>query len=546
MDIINQNPYRVLGVFSNVSSKEIIANASKFRAFARINKASDSLVDFNHLLPPVIRNSETIEKAVSCLSLPQDRLKYALFWFLSSSNEDDCLFSGINNGQVEESIKKYKSISPKETCLTSLHHNCRLFNILKNEKWSNIITDYSLLFLHNKKTLDDFSYRVLGEVFPYNEEELSKFFFDTLITEYPNIDWQKETEFIIMKEEDRNYIKELYINKCTSSIETVIKEFDALILSTKEVFLNNIFYLHNKSLPSLKKLASIVGYKDTLYQTYMDKIVDGTLNKCVRFFNDNPSLETAKCVKQIIEVIGDMSDMEMTKLRAKRNYQVLTKMIDDAECNLNAYDYTHTRRKVNILNEKPPFKELFIRFVTKDLPKYIILLSILYLYFMLCCYTALHWTIKLGCIIPTTFIFGFLAKFIPPENFDGPIEITGKYEGNGFQTWNGIGIDVLGHFGDSTHPAFKSNPLESDEGTPHRSYEFIMLWLPIIPTSCISVSQGTSQTTNGFGMRQNTKTSYRIYGTCKWSILEVVYLYLRSICILAVVIDAIALLDYFF
>lgn len=187
--------------------------------------------------------------------------------------------------------------------------------------------------------------------------------------------------------------------------------------------------------------------------------------------------------------------------------------------------------------------KVILHFVIRVLPKYIISFAVIYCYYLLCIYSHFHWTIKLGCIIPTTIIFWAFAKFLPPKNFDGPIEIDGQYEGGGFGMWNGVGIDVIGNFGKSSS-SLLNNPFSDSQNIPHRGYVFLFLWIPLIPVSCISFSQGETHT-NNYGATEESKTQYRIYGTCRWSILEVVYLYLFSFSSIAVVIDLLYYLGSF-
>ena len=89
MKIISNNPYRLLGVYSNSPVKERIANANKLKAYLKVGKSVSFPLDLSDFMPTPIRTVESMEHVNSSINLPQDQLKYALFWFINGSPIDD-------------------------------------------------------------------------------------------------------------------------------------------------------------------------------------------------------------------------------------------------------------------------------------------------------------------------------------------------------------------------------------------------------------------------------------------------------------------------
>lgn len=74
MKIISNNPYRLLGVYSNSSVKDRIANANKLKAYLKVGKSVNFPLDLSDFMPTPIRTVESMEYASSGINLLQDQL----------------------------------------------------------------------------------------------------------------------------------------------------------------------------------------------------------------------------------------------------------------------------------------------------------------------------------------------------------------------------------------------------------------------------------------------------------------------------------------
>ena len=115
---ITYNPYRILGVYSNSSNEEQVSNTKKLLAFLKINKSFSFPLDLPHLLPPITRTEEMINEARAKLSRPEDRAKYALFWFIKRTSFDEIAFNHLIAGDV----KKAKEIWTKVPTMSALQN----------------------------------------------------------------------------------------------------------------------------------------------------------------------------------------------------------------------------------------------------------------------------------------------------------------------------------------------------------------------------------------------------------------------------------------
>lgn len=82
MRLLQDNPYRLLGVYANSPIKERLANKNKLRAFIKIGKNVTFPLDLPQYFPSVNRTEENIAEAETKLTLPVDQMRYAQFWFI--------------------------------------------------------------------------------------------------------------------------------------------------------------------------------------------------------------------------------------------------------------------------------------------------------------------------------------------------------------------------------------------------------------------------------------------------------------------------------
>ena len=116
MNIIKNNPFRILGVYANASIRDIKANEAKAKAFLNVGRDVTYPCDFNQLLLPIQRTAEMMASANSQLTLPNEKIKHALFWFVKVTPLDEIAFNHLVNGHSEQTMGIWK----KKECFSSL------------------------------------------------------------------------------------------------------------------------------------------------------------------------------------------------------------------------------------------------------------------------------------------------------------------------------------------------------------------------------------------------------------------------------------------
>ena len=118
MNIIYNNPYRILGVFANSPKKDIVANKGKATAFLKVGRPVQYPLDLEGILPPLTRSIDLFNEAESHLAIAKEQIQYAQFWFLKMAQLDEIAFNHLYAGNIDQAI----SIWSKQDNLSSLQN----------------------------------------------------------------------------------------------------------------------------------------------------------------------------------------------------------------------------------------------------------------------------------------------------------------------------------------------------------------------------------------------------------------------------------------
>ena len=118
MNILQNNPYRLLGVYSNSPTKERLANHNRMKAFLKVGKPVSFPLDLPSYLGLINRTDASVADAEAKLTLPKDQILYAQFWFVKMTPLDDVAFKHLVNGDIHGAIEIWR----KKECPSSLQN----------------------------------------------------------------------------------------------------------------------------------------------------------------------------------------------------------------------------------------------------------------------------------------------------------------------------------------------------------------------------------------------------------------------------------------
>ncbi len=88
-DYIQNNPFRGMGVATSDSSTTLSSNNSRMKAYTAIGKSVSFPMDMDIVFgAKANRSQSSLVSYMSSLSVPKDRLRYGLFWFMNITETD--------------------------------------------------------------------------------------------------------------------------------------------------------------------------------------------------------------------------------------------------------------------------------------------------------------------------------------------------------------------------------------------------------------------------------------------------------------------------
>lgn len=315
LDIIRHNPYRLAGVFSPPSKREIIANITRIKANIRVNRQIAFHADLNELLTPITRNSDNISDAESKLTRPQDVIQYAQFWFIETTNLDTIALGNLNAGLVDKAL----SIWEKKENLSSLHN--QVITHLAIDDYEKAM---QLAFLFYGKYSAEFSRIILGEENKFVEPNKFAFvFLDTLCDELGATDVSK----LVVNKEWGNYVRNKIIASLIDKINRSISLSEGSKGKSAKTRLNAGTKLMADTLVPLRELRNELSVSNSQYQIIADKLGLEILQCGIDGFNasevENAAFKALKLQKYAQSVVVG----SMAKDRCSKNIHILESII---------------------------------------------------------------------------------------------------------------------------------------------------------------------------------------------------------------------------
>lgn len=117
MELIINNPYRVLGADATISRKELVKRISDLEMFAELGKEKKYPLDLSNIVA-FNRTLESIKEAERRLENDESKLLYGFFWFLTCDSVDELALDCLSRGDIDKAYLIWsqqieKSESPK-------------------------------------------------------------------------------------------------------------------------------------------------------------------------------------------------------------------------------------------------------------------------------------------------------------------------------------------------------------------------------------------------------------------------------------------------
>ena len=311
MKAIEENPYRIIGVFSNSPTKEKVANMNKLKAFIKVGKNVSFPLDLDGILSTITRTEERITAANSKLTLPADQLKYAQFWFLKDGPLDDVAFNHLFAGDMAKAV----DIWSKKDSVSSLQN--RVVCALIKEDYSTACSCAEKLY---SQFADSFVSMVAGDT--VKGGELGFEFLDGLAAEVGASNLLPH----ITNNTWRQHLNSAAVAPVIESLQAAIETAKASRGKGSTARYNAGLKLMNGTKSLLTQLNQLLPKSDMQYQMVVDKLANEILQCGIDYFNDSEEDNAPDKAMTLQSYAQSIAVGQMTKDRCKENVDILKKI----------------------------------------------------------------------------------------------------------------------------------------------------------------------------------------------------------------------------
>ena len=320
LNIIQNNPYRFLGVCSNAPMAERIANSRRLSAFLKVNKVVSFPLDLDKLMPPLTRTTEGMNAASSSINLPLDQLKYALFWFINASPIDKMALEYLKKGDAAKAMELF---CKKENFSSLLNKGVLSFITGDDGQGIKCITK----LIHLREYRDELVKTICGSTFKISEEETAQLFVDTLLAERNVGQLKNLFEKYGFSSDDNALLLGKSINGPIAAINSAIAQAKSVSSKDPNAVYQAGLDLMNSTKADLESIRSILGTSDIQYQMTADNLAKQILQCGINYYNDTTDDDEVSIDKAMVlqEYAESIAVGKLMRDRCKENTEILKK-----------------------------------------------------------------------------------------------------------------------------------------------------------------------------------------------------------------------------
>ncbi len=300
MDIIKQNPFRILGLTGNATEKELQKQIGIIKRYAEIGKSKTFDYDFE-FIGDFTRNSDEIQKATNSIEQAHKKLLYSLFWFVKNNQVDEIAFNHLKENETDKAIEIWNKTLKEE--ITSKNYSSYLnlstlyiaLSTFDHQiDFQKLQTGISLKGnLIHSENLKDFSKLVTGNGIANEPIEISKKFVDEvleLLKPYLNkINGISTNDMIALFDtfpaSIRKYISAKFTEIPISNIENKIEKALRKRKNNPEDAGEYGEELYKSTKSDIASLNKLMGDSNVQFQMIASKLANEILQCSIDFFN---------------------------------------------------------------------------------------------------------------------------------------------------------------------------------------------------------------------------------------------------------------------
>ncbi len=321
MELIENNPYRILGLLANSSEREIQNRKSLIIKKLSIGRSYDSDYNYNFLTPIQLTES-TVIQASTKIEINQDKINNSLFWFIEVNNFDGTALNYLKNGDKNKAIEIWTKVTSGKELSSK---NFSYFNNIGTLKLLSDTIDeikrgleFKIKLIESENFIDFVKNVGDAQTYTYTrQQQLEKFIDDILIGLLPRFDRvQIATLFNNSSENVITYINKKFTEGPLHEIQLLIEETKSKRKnSPKDGYLYGKDLL-NKSREGLNLIHNLLGQNNLQYRMISDNVAKEIIQCGIDSYSKGDKSDLS--IKKSVEILKAAKQVAKTSVTIER------------------------------------------------------------------------------------------------------------------------------------------------------------------------------------------------------------------------------------
>lgn len=348
MNIIKQNPFRILGLTGNATEKELQKQIGIIKRYAEVGKTKSFDYDFE-FIGDLTRTPDDIQEASNRIEQSHKKLLYSLFWFVKNTQFDEVAFNNLKENDTEKAIEIWNKTLKDQITNKNFSSYLNLSTLyialstVENQVDQHILQAGISLKgnLIHSDCLKDFSKIVTGNGVSNDPLEISKKFVDELIEllkPYLNKKNGFSTNDLIsffdsFPSSTQKYISSKFTEVPISNIENNIEKTSRKRKDNPrdaEEFGEELYEKTKKDLSSLKKM---MGSANMQFQMIANKLANEIMQCAIDYYNyhrkDESNIDPGDNALKIAKFAKSVGPTGQVLDRIIENTEPIQEWVDD-------------------------------------------------------------------------------------------------------------------------------------------------------------------------------------------------------------------------
>jgi hypothetical protein len=346
MDIIKNNPYRIIGTLVGTSTRDEHTKTKKLKMY--IGAQQEVPEDFSFpIIGSLNRNIENVEDAISKLNLNNDRVNASLFWFYNGNAiTDEPMFDALKVSKEEakeaidvwikmaaaEEVTKRNASAFQNISTYYLNSAFKKTTISKNNLEKGITLKLKFL---DSDFINDFIKLSSDETYKVSKEGLQIYFLTQVYNEIEKVDatlvdWYLECISKINFTAKQNYLND-FVSKPIEVVKNLIEENKIVRKQSpsKAYVLGNSLYTTGSE--KIITIQNILGKSNIQFTSISDKLSDEILQCGIVYFKKFRDTDTDPSAKamDLFKKSKKLAIGSIAMQRCQENTENLKEWIDE-------------------------------------------------------------------------------------------------------------------------------------------------------------------------------------------------------------------------